>query len=100
MVKEGEKKRAWTLAQKAEIICKHLNGHITVRALEKKYHADRGLICQWGKNDIAEGERSFPHKGHPEKPPMTLHVSQNLSWAERLRLMAAKLEIEDERLKG
>ena len=79
MVKEGEKKRAWTLAQKAEIICKHLNGHITVRALEKKYHADRGLICQWGKNDIAEGERSFPHKGHPEKPPMTLHVSQNLS---------------------
>ena len=99
MVKKGEKKRVWTPEQKAEIVYKHLNEHISVRTLEKEYHADRSMICKWAKKYIAEGESSFVHKGHPGNPFAAIHVSKNLSEVERLRLMVAKLEIENERLK-
>lgn len=94
-MKKGEKKRVWTPEQKAEIVYKHLNEHISVRTLEKEYHADRSMICKW----VTEGESSFVHKGHPGNPFAALHVSKNLSEVERLRLMVAKLEIENERLK-
>ena len=98
-MKKGQTKRVWTPEQKAEIVHKHLNDHISVRALEKEYHADRSMICKWVKRYFAEGESSFVHKGHPGNHFAALHVSKNLSEVERLRLMVAKLEIENERLK-
>ena len=98
-MKKGQARRVWTPEQKAEIVSKHLNDHISVRTLEKEYHADRSMICKWVKKYIAEGEISFVHKGHPGNPFAALHVSKNLSETERLRLMVAKLEIENERLK-
>ena len=98
-MRKGQKKRIWTPEQKAEIVHKHLKEHISVRALEKEYHADRSMICKWVKKYIAEGEISFVHKGHPGNPFAALHVSKNLPEVERLRLMVAKLEIENERLK-
>ena len=98
-MRKGQKKRVWTPEQKAEIVHKHLKEHISVRALEKEYHADRSMICKWVKKYVAEGESSFVHKGHPGNPFVALHVSKNLPEVERLRLMVAKLEIENERLK-
>ena len=98
-MKKGQKKRVWTPEQKAEIVYKHLNEHISVRTLEKEYHADRSMICKWVKKYIAEGESSFVHKGHPENPFAALDVNKNLSEVERLRLKVAKLGIENERLK-
>ena len=98
-MKKGQNKQVWTPEQKAEIVYKHLNDHISVRTLEKEYHADRSMICKWVKKYIAEGESSFVHKGHPGNPFAALHVSKNLSEVERLRLTVAKLEVENERLK-
>ena len=99
ILKKGQTRRVWTPEQKAEIVHKHLNEHVSVRTLEKEYHADRSMICKWVKKYIAEGESSFVHKGHPGNPFAALHVSKNLSEVERLRLTVAKLEIENERLK-
>jgi len=79
IVKKVQKKRVWTPEQKAEIVYKHLNNHISVRALETEYHADRSMICKWVKNYIAVGKSSFVHKGHPGNPFAALHVSKNLS---------------------
>ena len=56
------------------------------------------MICRWVKEFIAEGETAFIPKGHPGNP-FALHGSKSLSELERLRLMVAKLEIENERLK-
>ena len=98
-MKKGQNKRVWTPEEKAEIVYKHLNDHISLRSLEKEYHADRGMISKWVKKYIAEGESSFVHKGHPGNPFAALHVSKNLSEVERLRLTVAKLEVENERLK-
>ena len=99
IVKKCQTRRVWTPEQKAEIVHKHLDNHISVRTLEKEYHADRSMICKWVKRYITEGESSFVHKGHPGNHFASLHVSKNLSEVERLRLMVARLEIENERLK-
>lgn len=98
-VKKGQMKRVWTAEQKSEIVHKHLDEHVSVRMLEKEYTADRSMICRWVKEYIAEGESAFIPKGHPGNPFAALHVSKKLSELERLRLMVAKLEIENERLK-
>ena len=98
-VRKGQIKRVWTPEQKSEIVHKHLDDHISVRTLEREYTADRSMICRWVKEYIAEGETTFIPKGHPGNPFAALHVSKNLSELERLRLMVAKLEIENERLK-
>lgn len=98
-MKKGQSKRIWTPEQKAEIVHKHLDEHVSVRTLEKEYRADRSMICKWVKKYIAEGEDALIPKSRPGNPFAALHVSKNLSEVDRLRLMVAKLEIENERLK-
>ena len=98
-VRKGQTKRVWTPEQKSEIVHRHLDDHISVRTLEREYTADRSMICRWVKEYIAEGEAAFIPKGHPGNHFAALHVSKNLYELERLRLMVAKLEIENERLK-
>lgn len=98
-MKKGQNRRVWTPEQKSEIVHKHLDEHISLRTLEKEYQADRSMICRWVKEYIDQGEKAFIHKGHPGNPFAALHTSKNLSEIEKLRLMVAKLEIENERLK-
>ena len=98
-MRKGQKRREWTAEEKGEIVHKHLDEHISVRRLEKEYNADRSMICRWVKKYVAEGETAFIPKKHPGNPFAALHTSKSLSELERLRLMVAKLEIENERLK-
>ena len=98
-MRKGQTKREWTPEQKSEIVHKHLDDHVSVRTLEREYAADRSMICRWVKEYIAEGESAFVPKGHPGNPFAALHTSKKLSELERLRLIVAKLEIENERLK-
>ena len=55
------------------------------------------MICKWVKKYITEGESPFAYKGPLGKSFAAFHASKNLSEAEQLRLMVAKLEIENER---
>ena len=98
-MRKGQKKRIWTVEQKLEIIEKHLEDHISLRTLEKEYNAERSMISHWVKAYIAEGEAGIQPKVRPGNKFAALHVSKNLSELDRLRLMVAKLEIENERLK-
>jgi len=99
MVKKGQKKRVWTPEQKSEIVHKHLDEHQSVCKLSKEYSADKSMICRWVKEYIADGEAAFIPKGHSGNPFAALHTSKDLPELDRLRLMVAKLEVENERLK-
>ena len=98
-MKKGQKKRNWTQEQKAEIVHKHLDEHVSLRTLEAEYNADRSMICKWVKKYIAEGESSFKPQRRPGNPCAALHTSKSLSEVERLRLLVAKQEVEIARLK-
>ena len=98
-MKKGQKKKKWTIAQKLEIVHKHLDEHIPVRTLAKEYETDTGMICRWTKEYRAGGEEAFDPKTRPGNRFAALHRSKNLSELERLRLLVAKQEIEIARLK-
>lgn len=99
IVKKGQTERIWTPEQKSEIVHKHPDDHISLRALERECTTNRSMICHWVKAYIAEGEAAFVSKGHPGNPFAALHTSNSLPELERLWLIVAKLGIESERLK-
>lgn len=98
-MKKGQKKRVWTPEQKIEVVQKHLDEHISVRALAREYSTDTGMICRWTKEFLEGGESAFEPKSRPGNKFAALHRSKNLSEVERLRLLVAKQEIEIARLK-
>ena len=98
-MKKGQIPKKWTRDQKAEIVYRHLDEHISLKTLEAEYQADHSMISKWVKKYIAEGESSFEPKKRPGNPYAALHTSKSLSEVERLRLMVAKLEVENARLK-
>ena len=70
-----------------------------VENIGEKYNAERSMISHWVKAYIADGEAGIQPKVRPGNKYAALHVSKNLSELERLQLMVAKLEVENERLK-
>lgn len=97
MSKKGIPHRKWSKEEKLEIIHRHLDDHISIRQIEKECGVRNSLVSAWVKKYLEEGEDALePHNGNPYA---ALHTSKSLSEVERLRLMVAKLEVENARLK-
>ena len=97
MGKKGIPHRKWSKEEKLKIIRLHLDDHISVCDIEKEYGVGNSLVCAWVKKYMEEGEDALePHNGNPYA---ALHTSKSLSEVDRLRLMVAKLEVENARLK-
>ena len=97
MSKKGVPHRKWSKEEKLKIIRLHLEEHISIEKIEKEYGVSNSLVSAWVKKYLEEGEDALePHNGNPYA---ALHTSKSLSEVERLRLMVAKLEVENARLK-
>ena len=95
--KKGVLHRKWSKEDKLRIVKLHLEGHQSLNQIEKEQGVDHSLVSAWVKKYLEEGEEALaPHKGNPYA---ALHTSKSLSEVERLRLMVAKLEVENARLK-
>jgi len=95
--KKGVAHRKWSKEEKLRIIKLHLEEHQSLNQIEKEQGVDHSLVSAWVKKYLEEGEEALaPHKGNPYA---ALHTSKSLSEVERLRLMVAKLEVENARLK-
>ena len=94
---KGRTHRKWTKEDKLRIVHLHLDEHVSIKRIEKEYSIRNCLVCAWVKKYLEEGEEALePHSGNPYA---ALHTSKSLSEVERLRLMVAKLEVENARLK-
>ena len=97
MSKKGIPHRKWSKEEKLRIVRLHLDEHKSLRQIGKEYGRDCGLAGAWVRKYLEEGEDALePHNGNPYA---ALHTSKSLSEVERLRLMVAKLEVENARLK-
>ena len=95
MSKKGIPHRKWSKEEKMQIVHLHLDEHKSLRQFEKEYGINDGLIGEWVKKYLEEGEDALePHKVNPYA---ALHTSKSLSEVDRLRLMVAKLEVENAR---
>ena len=95
--KKGIPHRKWTREEKLELVKLHLNEHISILEIERRYGVTHQLISAWTKKYLDEGEDALePRKGNPYA---ALHTSKSLNEVERLRLIIAKQEVEIARLK-
>lgn len=98
MASKGQKFRKWSKEEKLEIIKRHLDDHISIRALGKEYQINTGQLCNWIKRYTEEGEAGLDRRAHRGNPYAALS-SNSLSEVDRLKLIIMKQEIEIERLK-
>ena len=95
--KKGIPHKKWPKEEKLKYVRLHLDEHISIHGIEREYGIDHRLVSAWVKKYLEEGEDALePHNGNPYS---ALHTSKSLSEVERLRLMVAKLEVENARLK-
>ena len=94
---KGVPHRKWSKEEKLKIIRIHLDEHESIEQIEKEHNVSHSLVSHCVKTYLEEGEDALePHNGNPYS---ALHTSKSLSEVERLRLMVAKLEVENARLK-
>ena len=95
--RKGIPHRKWTKEEKIMLVRLHLDDHISIKEIERRYGVRHQLISAWTKKYLEEGEESLePRKGNPYA---ALHTSKSLSEVERLRIIVAKQEVEIARLK-
>ena len=97
MGKKGTPHRKWSKKEKLRFIRLHLDEHISIKEIEKKYGVRHSLVSTWVKRYLEDGEEALePKNGNPYA---ALHTSKSLSEVDRLRLIIAKQEVEIARLK-
>lgn len=97
MGRKGTAHRRFGKEEKLKCVKEHLEEHISLKELERKYKIGSGTIARWVRQYLEDGEeRLEPHNGNPYA---ALHTSKSLSEIERLRLIIAKQEVEIARLK-
>ena len=97
MGRKGTPHRRFGKEEKLKCVKEHLEEHVSLKELERKYKIGSGTIARWVRQYLEDGEESLaPHNGNPYT---ALHTSKSLSEVERLRLIIAKQEVEIARLK-
>ena len=97
MGKKGTPHRKWSKEEKLHYIHLHLDEHLSVREIERKYGVGSSLVSAWVKRYMEDGEEALEAKNG--NPYAALHTSKSLSEVDRLRLIIAKQEVEIARLK-
>lgn len=97
MGKKGTAHRKWSKEEKMQYIRLHLEEHISLMEIERKYGVRNSLVAAWVKRYLDEGEDALEPKNGNRYA--ALYTSKSLSEAERLRLIVAKQEVEIARLK-
>lgn len=96
---KGGKNRTWSKEEKLRIIKRHLEDYISQIDVAKEEGISSGMISNWVKRYIEEGEEGLENKKSQGNPYTALYTSKNLSEVERLRLEIMKKDIEIARLK-
>ena len=97
MGKKGTPHRKWSKEEKLRFIRLHLDEHISITEIEKKYGVRNSMVSAWVKRYLEDGEEALePKNGNPYA---ALHTSKSLGEADRLRLIIARQEVEIARLK-
>lgn len=97
MGKKGTAHRKWSKAEKMQYIRLHLEEHMSLMEIERKYGVRNSLVAAWVKRYLDEGEEALEPKNGNRYT--ALYTSKSLSEVERLRLTVAKQEVEIARLK-
>ena len=88
MGKEGVSHRKWSKEEKLHYIHLHLDEHVPIREIERKYGISNSMVSAWVKRYLEDGEEAPEPKN--SNPYAALYTSKSLSEVDRLRLIIAK----------
>lgn len=96
---EGRKNRYWTKEEKLRIVKKITEEGLSSRQVAAEENISSGMIRNWVRKYLEEGEKSLENKKKPGNPLAKYSNRTELTQIEKLEYENMKLRIENERLK-
>ena len=94
-----EPNRYWSKEEKLRIVKRVVDDCLSARQVAKEEDISSGMLRNWIKKYIEQGEESLENKRKPGNPLMKYSRRKELSDLEKLEYENMKLRIENERLK-
>ena len=94
-----EKNRNWSKEEKLRIVKRVVDDCLSTHQVAKEEDISSGMLRNWIKKYIEQGEKSLENKRKPGNPLMKYSRRKELSDLEKLEYENMKLRIENERLK-
>ena len=92
-------KRNWSKDYKLKAVKRVLDNHETAEDVRKELNINSGLLHNWIKKYLNEGEKGLENKIKPGNPLAKYQQKKELTGIEKLEYENMKLRIENERLK-
>ena len=92
-------KRNWSKDDKLKAVKRVLDNHETAEDVRKELNINSGLLHNWIKKYLNEGEKGLENKIKPGNPLAKYQHKKELTGIEKLEYENMKLRIENERLK-
>ena len=94
-----EPNRYWSKEEKLRIVKRVVDDCLSTHQVAKEEDISSGMLRNWIKKYIEQGEKSLENKRKPGNPLMKYSRRKELSDLEKLEYENMKLRIENERLK-
>ena len=80
MGKKGTPHRKWSKEEKLRFIRLHLDEHISIKEIERKYGVGHSLVSAWVKRYLEDGEEAPGAKERKPVMPRCIPVSRSAKW--------------------
>ena len=97
---ETEKKKRWTVEEKARVVRRYLKDHVGLADLAEETGTSPGLILQWAKQALEGLEQTFSRETHRQRKSCTGRFSKKRTGSENWNpLSVSELSTENLTLK-
>ena len=96
---ETEKKKRWTVEEKARIVRRYLKDHVGLADLAEETGSSPGLILQWAKQALEGLEQTFSRETHRQRKVLHREILEKEDRIRKLESVVSELSTENLTLK-
>ena len=96
---ETEKKKRWTVEEKARVVRRYLKDHVGLADLAEETGTSPGLILQWSKQALEGLEQTFSRETHRQRKVLHREILEKEDRIRKLESVVSELSTENLTLK-
>lgn len=96
---ETEKKKRWTVEEKARVVRRYLKDHVGLADLAEETGTSPGLILQWAKQALEGLEQTFSRETHRQRKVLHREILEKEDRIRKLESVVSELSTENLTLK-